>query len=112
MSARMAPWPLRIALQELGELRELAEEIEGLPREQSAVLRNRLGRMRELVDAMEQRLDEVAALASDGLLDNDYRTIATCSDCGELAGHARSAIDNRPLCDECQRWEARGAASQ
>lgn len=102
------PRPLLDAREAFATIRELAKEIEGPPRVESAVLRSRAGRIRELLDLMDRQLDELAALAFKGLLDSEYRTIATCSDCLALAGYARSHIDGRALCDECKRHEISG----
>ena len=104
------PQPLLNAREAFAAIRELAQLIEGAPRVESTVLRTRTGRIRELLDVIDGQLDELAELAFEGLLDGEYRTIATCADCLVLARHARSHIDGRPLCDECKRYEISGTA--
>ena len=102
------PQPLLDARETFATIRDLAQTIGGPPRVESAVLRRRAGRIGELLDLIDGQLDELAALAFEGLLDPEYRTIATCSACLTLAGHARSYVDGRPLCDGCKRDEISG----
>ena len=111
MSAK-TPRPLLEAIEAFGQIRSLTEEVAGVPRVQSALLRSRAGRIRELAELVVGKLDELAQLASEGLLDGDYRTIAKCADCLELAGYARSHIDGRSLCDECKRYDISGTAGR
>ena len=109
--AGATPLPLRQALRALAMIDKLTGAPDDVPRVQSVVLRRRAGRIRELADEIESRLDELGRMAGQGLLDSDYRTVARCADCRKRAGWGRSQVDGRALCAKCRRIESGEAGS-